>query len=77
MRQRAKLDIEPAAPVVDIPPMDPETALNVLVSAGAARWRRYTNRCGFVIRDEATGETDRGAGLVIVINEKMLRQGWK
>lgn len=55
-----------------------QTIINRLAHSLAVRRARITTRGTFRVVDEATGETLRGTGpaLVLVVDEKMLNQGW-
>ena len=49
-------------------------ALEVVTSSLAVTYRRYSHRHGGTIVDDATGETDKVRGLVLVVNERLAQQ---
>jgi hypothetical protein len=66
------------SPVADIQPDVTEEAMLTLCRSTAVQRARISTRGAYKVTDLATGESMYGEGpaLVLVINEKMLRQGW-
>ena len=75
MRRRDTPDI---APVVDISPMDRETALRIVCSSAAVMKVRSSTRGGVRVKVVETGERFGADGptLTLIINEPLFNRGW-